>query len=59
MNFDESLKRLKEICSKLSSDGTTLEDTVKLYKEGMELSDECLKVISEMKDELGSDGGEK
>ena len=40
MNFDESIKRLKEICSKLSSDGTTLEETAKLYKEGLALSEE-------------------
>lgn len=49
MNFDESIKRLKEICEKLSDDSTSLEETAALYKEGMKLSDECLKLINSIK----------
>ena len=59
MNFDESIKRLKEICSKLSSDGTTLEETAKLYKEGLALSEECLKTIEKIKSEINSEEDDK
>lgn len=56
MNFDEKINRLKEICRILSSDSTSLEDTAKLYKEGMELSQECLDAISDLRSELGFTG---
>ncbi len=46
MNFDESIKRLKEICAKLNDDKTSLDETVSLYKDGMTLSEECLKGIN-------------
>ncbi len=52
MNFDESINRLKEICAKLNDDKTSLEETVALYKEGMILSDQCLKRINDIRDEL-------
>ncbi len=52
MNFDESIKRLKEICAKLSDDKTSLEETVALYKEGVTLSEECLKRINDIRAEL-------
>ncbi|MCD7771713.1 MAG: exodeoxyribonuclease VII small subunit [Oscillospiraceae bacterium] len=58
MNFDESIKRLKEICAKLDDDKTTLEDTVALYKEGMALSEECLKRINDIRSELKESGEE-
>lgn len=56
MNFDEKMLRLKEICRILSGSGVSLEETAKLYKEGMALSDECLKAISEIREELLKDG---
>lgn len=59
MNFDDSLKRLKEICQSLSNDNTSLEETVNLYKEGIELSDKCLTAITEMKNELNNLNCEK
>lgn len=54
MNFEKSLERLKEICSKIGDEKTPLEETAKLYKEGIALSDECLRLISEIKQELQS-----
>ena len=58
MNFDESIKRLKEICAKLNDDKTSLEETVALYKEGMALSEECLKRIYDIRSELKESGEE-
>ncbi len=52
MNFEESLKRLKEICDKLKDEQVSLEETMSLYKEGMKLSGECMKVLEAVKAEL-------
>lgn len=41
MNYEESVKRLREICDKLRDENTSLEDTVKLYKEGTKLLEDC------------------
>lgn len=58
-SFEESLKRLQEISELLDSDNIGLEESIKLYEEGIELSKECydklnqaeLK-ISELKNKL-------
>lgn len=55
MNFDEKINRLKEICRILSGNNTSLEETTLLYKEGMALSDECLKAITDIRSELSLD----
>ncbi len=52
MNFDESIKRLKEICEKLKDDSTPLEESLELYKEGMKLSNECRSILDGIKNEL-------
>lgn len=57
MNLEESMNRLKEICSRLTRENLSLDETVKLYKEGMVLSDSCLKMISDIRAELGVDSG--
>jgi len=41
-SFEESLTRLEEIANLLESDGIGLEDALKLYEEGISLSQECL-----------------
>lgn len=52
MNFDESIKRLREICDKLKDENTTLEETMILYKEGLSLSNECTRLLESIKSEL-------
>lgn len=52
MNFDMSIKRLKEICEKLKDENTSLEETALLYKEGLELAKSCLEVLDNIKSEL-------
>ena len=59
MNLEESMNTLKEICSRLTRENLSLDETVKLYKEGMALSDSCLKMISDIRTELGVDSDEK
>lgn len=62
-SFEESLNRLQEISELLESDEVTIEDSIKLYEEGIKLSKLCygtlekaeLKVEqlnSELEDEL-------
>lgn len=52
MNFEESIKRLREICDKLKDENTTLEETMILYKEGLSLSNECTRLLESIKSEL-------
>jgi exodeoxyribonuclease VII small subunit len=40
-SFEENMKRLEEIVEQMESGNLPLEDTVKLYKEGMALSAKC------------------
>ncbi len=55
-SFEQSLKRLEEIVENIEEENITLEDAVKLYKEGIELSlyckdslDNAQQKISELK----------
>ena len=52
MNFEEAIKRFKQICDKLKDDNTPLEEAVELYKEGIKLSKECREVLDNIKNEL-------
>ncbi|MBQ3033926.1 MAG: exodeoxyribonuclease VII small subunit [Deferribacterales bacterium] len=49
----------EEIVSKLESEDSTLEETVKLFKEGMNLSKDCrntlVKVENSVKEVIGTD----
>lgn len=56
MKYEEAIKRLREICDKLRDENTTLEETAKLYKDGIKLADECGKMLDEFSAEL-SEGG--
>lgn len=44
-SFEEALRELESIVSKLESDEITLEDSVKLYEEGIRLSKICTEVL--------------
>ena len=39
--FEDSLRRLEEIAEKLDSDEVGLDESIKLYEEGIELSKKC------------------
>lgn len=45
MKYEEAIKRLREICDRLRDEKTPLEESAKLYKEGMELSESCKKML--------------
>ena len=44
-NFEDSLKRLQEISELLENDDVSLEDSIKLYEEGIKLSKECFNSL--------------
>ena len=52
MKFEESLAKLSEINEKLSAEDISLEDSVKLFKEGVELTKFCQKKLDEAKQEI-------
>ncbi len=49
MKFEDALLKLNEIVEKLDGGELSLEDSVKLYKEGIDLSAFCRKQIDEAK----------
>ncbi|MBQ2898307.1 MAG: exodeoxyribonuclease VII small subunit [Oscillospiraceae bacterium] len=52
LNFEEALEKLAEINEKLESEEISLDESVKLFKEGIELSRLCQKKLDEAKLEI-------
>ena len=52
MKFEEALNKLAEINEKLSAEDISLEDSVKLFKEGVELKKLCQKKLDDAKQEI-------
>lgn len=46
-SFEDALKQLESIVEQLESQEITLEDSVKLYEKGMELSKMCNEVLQQ------------
>ena len=56
--FEEKMQRLEEIVSLLDSDKTSLDDSIKLYEEGLGLSKDLenqLKSFEEKIDNIGKE----
>ncbi|HAW15233.1 MAG: exodeoxyribonuclease VII small subunit [Clostridiales bacterium] len=51
-NVEESMNRLEEINRELSKSDIALEDSLKLYKEGVELAKKCKEHLEGVKKEL-------
>ena len=49
MNYEESVKKLEEIVSKLEEGNISFEESLKLYEEGTLLSEKCRKMLSDAK----------
>ncbi|MEG1547795.1 MAG: exodeoxyribonuclease VII small subunit [Clostridia bacterium] len=45
INFEQAIKRLEEIVTKLSSGNLPLDEMVKLYEQGDALSKHCLELL--------------
>ena len=46
MTFEECLKQLEEIVAKLESKDISLDDAVKYYQKGLELSKRCYEIFN-------------
>ena len=46
-NFEESLTKLEEIVAKLERGDLPLEDSIRLFEEGTQLSDVCRRQLEE------------
>lgn len=49
LTFEESLKRLEEIVETLEAGNAPLEESIKLYEEGMTLAKSCVTRLNEAK----------
>lgn len=52
LKFEEALAKLSDINEKLSSDDVSLKESIKLFKEGVELTKLCQKKLDEAKQEI-------
>lgn len=50
--FESAMKKIEEIVNKLESGDESLESSLKLFKEGTELSSYCYKVLSDAQQEI-------
>lgn len=46
-SFEEALKRLEEIVTELEDESISLEASIELYEEGIELSKHCTETLEE------------
>lgn len=46
-SFEEALKRLEQIVNELEDESISLEASIKLYEEGIELSKHCTETLEE------------
>lgn len=51
-SFEESIKMLESIIEKMEDPDTSLEQSLKLYKEGVELSSVCGDTLNEIEKEV-------
>ena len=49
MNFEEKVAQLEDISKKISDDNVGLEESLLLYRQGVELAKECLEILNENK----------
>lgn len=47
LDFEDSLKKLEEIANKMGEESLSLEESLKMFQEGMELSTFCNKKLDE------------
>lgn len=52
VKFEDKMNRLNMIVESLSNDQTQIDDAIKLYEEGIQLSDELSKQLEGYKEKL-------
>jgi exodeoxyribonuclease VII small subunit len=51
-SFEDSLKKLESIVEELEKGELSLDEALKLYEQGMEFSDKCMKKLNESKQKV-------
>ncbi|MBO6165489.1 MAG: exodeoxyribonuclease VII small subunit [Eubacterium sp.] len=51
-SIEDAMKRIEEINTLLQDKGTSLKDSLALYKEGVELSEKCRKNLEDVEKEI-------
>lgn len=46
-NFEDSMKRLEEIVRRLEEEKVPLEESIRLYEEGMKIGGRCRKMLED------------
>ena len=52
LSFEECLKQLEEIVAKLESKDISLDDAVKYYQKGLELSKRCYEIFNQTQEAI-------
>lgn len=52
ITYEQATKRLEEIVSKLEEGTMSLDDSMKLYEEGIKLSDFCMHKLNDAKQKI-------
>lgn len=52
LTYEESITRLREIVTLLESGETTLEDSMKLFEEGVKLSASCYNILKKAEQKI-------
>ena len=52
MTYDQATRRLEEIVKKIENENTPIEESLQLYKEGIELTQYCTNKIKEIETEI-------
>ena len=59
MTFEQAMKRLEEIVTRLESGDESLEGSLKLFEEGTVLSSQCYKKLEKAEQKIRTLAGEK
>ena len=52
MTFEQAIKRLEEIVDLLENNETSLDDSVELFQEGVQLSQYCSKILGNVENKV-------
>ena len=52
IKFEDALKRLETIAEKMNEEGLSLEESIKMFQEGMELSSFCNSKLDEAEQKI-------
>jgi exodeoxyribonuclease VII small subunit len=54
MKFEERVANLEEIAKKIESDNLSLEESIKLYEDGIKTARECIAYLNENKEKINN-----